>query len=116
MGNVQAIIVEHIKCIARRFTGFFSTAVGLYACNEDTTDFIFPRACNFMRGAFYSAGEIMSRGIVTDSHNIRPQLEGLIPNYIAIKSIRHHRRHTALGETKAGMPVPGNFHDVESPP
>ena len=67
-----------------------------------------------MRRAFHRIRIIVPWGVMTNCDNIRLELERKITNRLIIIRIRHHRRQIALRETKAGMPIPRNFHEKAS--
>ena len=56
----------------------------------------------------------MTGCVVADRHDIGLELERIITDRFVIEGIRHHGRIIALGETKTGMSVPGNFHEGTS--
>src|SRR4030066_1713353 len=56
----------------------------------------------------------MPWSIVADSDDIRPKFKRLIAYRLTVIRISDHRRQIALGQTKTGQTIPGNFHDASN--
>src|SRR5215217_3894253 len=115
MRHGDPIIVKHINGIARRtiLILFLSrtATLRLDSRDKDTADLKLTRTINNMRRALDCIRVAVTGSIVTDRHNVRAQLQGVIANSFTIEWIRHHGRVIAFRETKTGMSIPGNFHE-----
>src|SRR3972149_10454049 len=117
MRNCDPIIVKHVNCVGRRAIAvlallFVRPAIRLDAGDEYAADLEFSGAVNNMRYALDCVRIVMAGRVVAYRDNIRPEPERVVAHGFVIEWIRHHSRVVALGQTKAGMSVPGNFHET----
>jgi len=117
MCDRDAVIIKDIDRIAGSalFVFLFTAAICGDAGDKYAADLKFARAVNNMLLTLHRIGIIMTRRIVTDRNNIRFQFQCIVTNGFIVKRIGHHCCIIALGEPKAGMSVPGNFHEVQPP-
>src|SRR5687768_1624740 len=115
MRNCDSIIIKDVNSItydiALLALLFVRSAIRLHTGDEYAADLKFSSAINDMRCTFDRVRITMTGRVMAHRNNIGFESERVVANRFIIKWVRHHRRVIALGETKTGMSVPGNFHE-----
>lgn len=113
MRDGDAVVVEDVDGVTRGtvFAFLFAAAVGRNAGDEDAADLELARAVNRVRRAFDRVHVVVTGRVVADRDDVRFEFERRIADGFVVEWVRHHRRIIALGETKTGMSVPGDFHE-----
>ena len=110
MRDGDAIVVEHVQCIADLVLVLFAAARSLHGGDEDAADLELARAGEHMGGAFDRVAVVVTGRVVADGDQFGFEFERVVAHGLVVKGVGDDGGVVAFGQSKTGMSVPGDFH------